>query len=135
MIADSEPSLGRGGSRLKVKPVFGLVVLLSVACVVLIRATALPASPPGVRRLQGDVTKVVSVTGVVHPSPKGPVLKAAKGRYALAGRDLSGYVGQQVVVSGTVQTFPAEKGPRRVLSVTRVEPVEEKKMEPDQTSP
>lgn len=127
MIALSKPSPERVCPRPKVKPFFSVAVMLAVVWVAVISATAVLASPPGARRLQSDVTQVVSVTGIVQPSPSGLVLKSAKGRYALEGRDLSRYVGQKVVVSGTVKTSPAEKGPGRILSVSRVEPVEEKK--------
>jgi hypothetical protein len=63
----------------------------------------------------------------VHPSSGGLVLKSANGRYSLEGKELSHYIGQKVVVSGTVKTAAVEKGPRRILSISRVEPVEEKK--------
>lgn len=127
MIDLSKPSPESIGPRPNVKPVFSVVVMLAVVMLAVIHASAVLASQPGVRRLQSDVTKVVSVTGVVHPSPGGLVLKSAKGRYSLEGKDLSRYVGQKVIVSGTVKKSPAEKGPVRILSVSRVEPVEEKK--------
>ncbi len=113
----------------------GVAALVWLGWWVLVAAGAGQTAQAGPRSLKSHVTKVVSVTGVVQPSPQGLVLKSAAGRYALAGRDLSSYLGQKVIVSGTVQTAPAEKGPRRVLSVTRVEPVEEKKTEPGHTSP
>ena len=135
MIADSKPSPGSVCPRLKVPLFFGGAALLAAACAVMIRATAVQASPPEVRRLPSDATPVVSVTGVVQPASGGIVLKSANGRYAFEGRDLSRCAGQKVVVSGTVKTSHAEKGPRRILSVSRVEPVEEKKIEPGHTSP
>lgn len=109
------------------KLVLHLVVAVAVAWACGVGIGAAAASQPGPRRLQSDVTKVVSVTGVVHNSPSGLVLKSGKGPYALEGGDLAGYVGKKVVVSGTVRRSTAEKGPRRVLAVSRVERAAEQK--------
>ena len=79
--------------RLKVKPVLSVAVMLAVACSAVVAATAVQASQPGGRRRQSDVARIVSVAGVVQPSPGGLGLKSANGRNARAGRDLFSYMG------------------------------------------